>query len=1084
MLAPWWPAGASAARPGDDEAGLAFFENEVRPLLAEHCVACHGPEQQKSALRLDGRQAFLAGGARGAAVVPGDADGSLLLHAVSYLDPDLQMPPRGLLSETQRATLRAWVERGAPAPDAPLPPPVGDVFDLEQRARHWSFQPVTDPPVPAVSDAEWPRHPLDAFILSRLDDAELSPAADADRATLARRLSFDLRGLPPTPAEVDAFLADPADDATALAALADRWLASPRFGETWGRHWLDLQRYAESKGHEFDFTIANAWQYRDYVIRALNADVPFDQFVIEHVAGDLLAEPRRHPELGSDESVLGTGSWFLGEEVHSPVDTLLDQADRTANKVDVFGKAFLGLTVACARCHDHKFDAIRATDYAALSGFVVSSRYRQVRFETDRDNAAVGAGLAALSKLAGPGATREVAAAMRRAFGVPGGTSLAPELVDADREGGSLAADRRLSSWRAAPTTTTRWHPDHGALRQDGVAFLQGRPGDVLLGPADLTEAGEARERVIGVLDRPAAVADPVWRVLRPAPGTEPDPGAVSWDQPGRTLHTETFTLETGRVFALVRGGGHVYVAVDGHRMIHGPLHGAHARTFEPAEDGGWHWVEVDLTNDLGHRAHVEFTPGADGVLAVAEVVEAAEAPPSTGEPRTAWTDRLAAIAAVGAGPGADVGVPAVVSHEIAAVSVRVAAGPADEVDAIDAWVLDVWARSSDAPAQGGAQTAGLLLERKALAARIRPESHTAPALMDGSGIDEFLFVRGNTATPGAPTPRRFLEALGGHAGRWDARGSGRLELARRLVDPANPLTARVFVNRVWHHLFGRGLVPTVDDFGHMGEAPSHPALLDHLAVRFMREGWSVKRLLRELVTSRTYSLDSEASPRAVEIDPTNVLLQHHSVRRLPAEAVRDAVLAVSGTLDTTVGGPPVPLHLSEFQQGRGRPPSGSLDGEGRRTVYLSVRRNFLSALLLVHDFPIPFTAMGRRARSNVPAQALALLNDPFVVQESRRWAERLLAEGPAGTDARLEWLYREAFARGPSAAERAAARTFVADVAPEDVAPGAVAPGAVAPGAVAPGAVAPEGVAPGDIEAWADLCHVLLNVKEFVFLR
>ncbi|HEV7222736.1 MAG TPA: DUF1549 domain-containing protein, partial [Pirellulales bacterium] len=370
---------AAAARPPAE--ALEFFEKRVRPLLVSQCQKCHGAKQQKGGLRLDSRAAALAGGDSGPAVVPGKTDQGLLLDAVAYGDL-YQMPPSGKLPAADLETFRRWVELGAPWPAetgaATAQKP--SEFDLAQRAKHWAFQGWIDHEPPAVRDAAWPASPVDRFILSRLEAADLAPAGPADKATLLRRLAYDLIGLPPTPAEIAAFLADDSPQATEQAI--DRLLDSPHYGERWGRHWLDLVRYAESRGHEFDYPIPNAYQYRDYVIRAFNSDLPYDQFLIEQVAGDLLEPPRLNPQRGFNESILGTGFWFLGEELHSPVDTRADETDRTDNKIDVFSKTFLGLTVACARCHDHKFDAISTKDYYALAGFVASSSYRQAPFET------------------------------------------------------------------------------------------------------------------------------------------------------------------------------------------------------------------------------------------------------------------------------------------------------------------------------------------------------------------------------------------------------------------------------------------------------------------------------------------------------------------------------------------------------------------------------------------------------------------------------------------------------------------------------------------------------------------------------
>ncbi len=342
---------------------LEFFEKQVRPLFATHCYSCHSVKAEKlqAGLLMDSRASLLQGGDSGEAIVPGDVDGSLLIEAVRY--ESYEMPPKGKLSADDIKTLERWVEMGAPWPDeaAPTGESSAEVFDLQQRkADHWVWQPIQSPAIPEVADTKWPHDELDHFVLAKLEEARLTPSCDADRTALMRRLYFDLIGLPPTPEQAGKFLDDSSDGA--LERLVDELLASPHFGERWGRHWLDLVRYAESRGHEFDNDTPNAFQYRDYIIRALNANVPYDQLVREHIAGDLLAQPRLRPDTGINESILGTGFWFLGEWVHSPVDIRKDEADRFDNMIDVMSKTFLGVTVSCARCHDHKFDAISTAD--------------------------------------------------------------------------------------------------------------------------------------------------------------------------------------------------------------------------------------------------------------------------------------------------------------------------------------------------------------------------------------------------------------------------------------------------------------------------------------------------------------------------------------------------------------------------------------------------------------------------------------------------------------------------------------------------------------------------------------------------
>ncbi|HLF92326.1 MAG TPA: DUF1549 domain-containing protein, partial [Planctomycetota bacterium] len=474
----------SSAFP-QDAPDLEFFEKKVRPLLVDRCHKCHSAasEKLKGGLRLDSREAALKGGDTGPSIVPGHPEKSLMIEALTYKNVDLQMPPKGKLGDAQIADLSEWIRRGAPWPKeaAAAHAPKKEPFDLAKRkADHWAWRPLRDPEPPSVKNRAWVRQPLDAFLLASMEEKGLGPAPPADRRALLRRAFFDLVGLPPSPSEVEAFEAD-----GDLAKVVDRLLASPQFGEKWARHWLDLMRYAESRGHEFDYPIANAHHYRDYVIRAMNADLPFPQFVTEQVAGDLLSGPR------SGESAVATGWWYLGEWLHSPVDVRGDEMERVANQIEVFGRAFLGLTISCARCHDHKFDAISQRDYYALAGFLKSSAYRQARFDAvDRDREAA----------------RELAA-LRETFG----KARAPAEGRSVPDGGDLVADF------GAP------------FLQDGYAFSALRPGDVL-------PSGR-------VVDLAGAWYDPAWDALKLAPGTEADTGRVNWMQAGRTVRTPPFVL-------------------------------------------------------------------------------------------------------------------------------------------------------------------------------------------------------------------------------------------------------------------------------------------------------------------------------------------------------------------------------------------------------------------------------------------------------------------------------------------------------------------------------------------------------------
>ena len=1104
-------AADGSAQVGSEDA--EFFEKKIRPVLAEHCYKCHSAEAKKpkGGLLVDSRAALLQGGDNGPALVAGDPDKSRLIQALTYKDADLQMPPKGKLPEAAIADLAAWVKRGAPWPGDQGGKAVAakQEFDLHQRKRtHWAWQPLQRPVPPRVKDAAWPLDPVDQFILAKLEAKGLKPAPQADPRTLLRRLSFDLIGLPPEPAE-----ASPANYAESVLQL----LSSPHFGERWGRHWLDLVRYGETRGHEFDPILPNAFQYRDYVIRALNADVPYPQFVREHLAGDLLPRPRLHPQLGFNESILGTGFWFLGEEVHSPVDIRADQADRYDNRIDVLTKTFLGLTVSCARCHDHKFDAISTKDYYALFGFLESSSYRLVRFDAVEHNRGVAAALGTLRAERQPTVARALEAVSRQTAESMADYLLATREAAAsgNREQVQEIARRRqlnpdrLKHWLATLNQAAKEenHPLHAwaklaadprsgdpakfreALRAQ-LAVLQKReaehaaalrgaevvidyarcqpadwlPDDFSYGPAPV-RAGEPRwhgstkDPDLRFAERGAAAIDRVWDGMKLAPATETEPGALGKQvRAGRTIRTPTFTITSGKLHYLVRGTGMAYAAVNAHTMIQGPLHG-HLVTSIQAGDSP-QWVTHNLEAYKGHRAHIEFSAAENADFAISLVVQGSQKPTfaDLNSPQlvklfagdvTSWPQLAAAYQGYVLDLAKEIRTP--------------------EQARLANWLLQNSALSGEASAALAEVVSHWHAAEQQVAAQIRRESRLAMALRDANGVEEQVFIRGSHKALGERVPRRFLEALAGSDPLATPASSGRLELAEQMLDPVrNPLFARVIVNRVWHHLFGRGLVASVDNFGVLGDAPTHPELLDYLASEFLRDGGSLKRLIRRLVQTRTYQMASHAEDRQAEqADPENVLLHRMRLRRLQGEAIRDAMLAVSGRLDRTPFGPPVPTHLTPFMEGRGRPgTSGPLDGYGRRSIYLAVRRNFLSPLMLAFDTPSPFSTMGRRTVSNVPAQALILLNDPFVHQQAELWAKRTLAHAGT-TETRIGRMYQSAFGRPPTAQEIAACKDFLhrqhqlastSGSRPEDVA--------------------------SDPAVWKDLAHTLFNVKEFLFVK
>lgn len=1152
----WTMPIAHGAEPS--AADLEFFEKKIRPVLVQHCQECHGAKQQKGELRLDSLAGALKGGDTGPAVVPGELQKSLLVDAVSYTGL-FKMPPKGKLPAEAIADLTEWVKRGAPWPkdaSGTGTNPAGEknVFNFEARkATHWFVKRPVSQPLPEVTRRDWPRDRIDHFLLAKLEAAGLAPATEAERHTWLRRVTFDLIGLPPTLEEISQFLVDRSPDAH--AKVVDRLLASPQYGERWGRHWLDLVRFAETRGHEFDFEVPHAHEYRDYVIRAFNADVPYRDFVMEHVAGDLLPQPRRHPTERFNESIIGTGFFFLGEGKHSPVDIRVDEAERVDNQLDVFAKALLGLTVSCARCHDHKFDAISQKDYYALAGFLQSSRFQITCVDDPEPQAKVLAELKAkqaqrrtewreaLRADGGKAAAEIEAGPMRVARSLVACVELADAKLDDEKRVAEVAGRHNLAVadlklWRqhlhdhALKTIDDPFHPwaiylQRLARRKPGEASGQAR-SDVakslatLLPPhaswnrlqqewrdweatqrTDKSAPGVLQKGLFEDFSQPRFTS---WRVSGDAFGDGPvAPEELPFEAPAvalpvgllgqRIVHSGTVspklqgalrspTFKLSQKFLAVHAAGvdaKINLIIDGFQLIRNPIYGGLTLSLKSPDAMQWHFINVEKW--VGHDAYVEVLDEGNGFAVLDMVVSTDQnSAPSAGHlvqkwlTGEAWQDPATSLETLARTTAAKLWlVEQTTRRDLATGESAVAENaPAPLVRA----QLLAWSRKFALPGTLGAASqrvlagtdAGSVAERlRSLDAEIaRLEAQIgyrrkAMALVDGTAENERVFIRGNPNNMGETAPRSLLKLLAGAVSTTGVEqaepGSGRLQLARQLVDAANPLVPRVIVNRIWKHHFGEGLVRSVDDFGNMGQAPSHPELLDDLTTDFVRDGWSLKRLHRRLVLSSAYRMASGTSSepsqaaRAQQVDPDNRLWHRMPVRRLEAEAIRDAMLAVSGRLDLKMYGPSVMPHLTEFMDGRGRPGrSGALDGDGRRSVYINVRRNFLTPFFLAFDYPIPFSTMGKRSVSNVPAQSLAMLNNPFVLQQAELWAKRELAVTAPDAD-RIRTMYLRAYGRPPSPLEQATALEFLLS-------------------------------APNDPAAWTSLAHVLLNVKEFLFVE
>ncbi len=1215
---------------------LEFFEKEVRPVLAEHCYDCHSAEADKlkGGLFLDSKWGWETGGDSGPALVPGDLQASLLIDAVRRSEEKVDaMPPKSKLTETEIATLEKWVEMGAPDPRPKVEPKEGlvEAFDLEKRHQeHWCWRPIAHPTPPQVQMAAWPLSGLDHFILAKLEDAKLRPANQADKRTWIRRVYFDLIGLPPSPSQIDAFLSDASP--TAHEKVVDELLASPHFGEKWARHWMDLVRYAETYGHEFDYPIPHASEYRDYLIRAFNAEVPYNQLVREHIAGDLLPQPRLNPEEQFNESVIGTGFWYFHEATHAPTDVLGNEADIIDNQLDVFGKTFLGLTVACARCHDHKFDAISTKDYYALSAYIQASARQEYPLDPGHKIAALTEDLAGMqatlstqsrtlpAKLEfgsyflaaasllreaqtssaegdpwdgvvfedfesgyekwtaegtafgeGPaqgtfprqqivsgffgkglinsynGSDRNIGSLQSQAFTIErpfinfligGGkhqTTCLELLVDGEtvRHAAGINSERLdPASWdvrdligkKAELLVVDRKRGGWGHVNLDHIVFAE-----VPATNNTVITVGQTKVREMATAQGLDPVKLPSWVTLltkaEPKPDTPEgflaqwilDPKASQhtqgkirgyqdqwtqfqegaelmadfseglpegWFTTGQAFHAtgsesqvqlgpDVFatpgtvdsallgqkqagilrspTFEIGKTNIHVRLKSNritMRVVMDNYQMqlFHTLLFAGTIHKGGDTDTGGqFKWLSFgrQLDKYVGHKAYLEFIDDGDGYASIDQIwISDDPLPPEPSHPLVqSWLKDA---------PGTDEALAAKLDRQLQAALTNWSQQGATPGDS----ALLNWLVSKDLASLDNLHPELAANRKQALdLASQLPRPRFVTTMAQGTPEAAQVYIRGSHKNPGDSVPARFLEALGGEQG-------SRLTLAEEVVSPDNPLTSRVLVNRLWHHLFGQGIVPSLDDFGPMGQEPSHPELLDWLAQDFMEHGWSLKHSIRQIVLSQTYRQDSVPHSDLDEgvlavTDPTNTLLHKIPVRRLPAEAIRDSILAVSGDLDPSLFGDSVPVHLTSYMSGRGKPKeSGPLDGNGRRSIYGEIRRNFLPPFLLTFDMPQPFGPKGRRSVSNVPAQSLALLNDPFVLEQARIWAEQVAKDAdPANSASTVTGMFETALGRPPSAEELEELTSFIQESG-------------------------------GSTEAWTSLAHVLFNTKEFIYLH
>ena len=816
-----------------------FFETRVRPVLAKNCYACH-TDAKMGGLALDTREHALKGGKSGAVIVPGDPSKSRLAQAISYTDPKLRMPPSGKLADADVEALTTWIKDGAVWPSGAKALPAPYTITKEQRA-FWAYQPVADAKPPATRDTKWPQSDIDRFILSKLESRNLKPAFPADRRTLIRRAYFDLIGLPPSIDEVNAFIADRSPGA--FAKVVDRLLASPRYGERWGRFWLDIARYSDDKLNPTqEEPYPNAFRYRDWVIQAFNDDMPYDRFVMAQIAGDKMPDP--------DKYQAGLGFYALSPEF---------QDDR----VDATSRGFLALTVACATCHDHKYDPIPTKDYYSMLG---------VFNNTHLDEAPI-----------------------------------APkETVDGwkDRKKKVDAKEKELKEFIESESRQLA-----EILAADTADYMLAVAGDEDGSRLDQPTLGRWKSYLINrKTDHPYLDA---WHAART--------GADRRREAGRF---QELLLATNEEKKGVDDRNHIKLGLDPSR---GDLSQANLDSLP--RDKFVLWREIFGEDKAG------------GVLAYKEndLQRYLSGP---------WKNRLEALRS--------------------------------EADAL----------------------------KKALP----PQYPFLQVVKDNDHPrEQHVWLRGNRDSQGELAPPRFLSILspGEPQGephsepRTFDKGKERLELAEAIASPSNPLTARVIVNRIWQHHFGAGIVRSASNFGQLGDRPSHPELLDYLATRFVNEGWSMKKLHREIMLSSVYAESTLVSPAVEAADPENRLLSHASRRRLDAEIIRDEILSTSGNIDLTSGGAPAQLDPDNH----------------RRTVYGFISRRKLNPYLSLFDYPVPNATSEARNQTNVPLQRLFFMNSPFILAESKA----LIDQAPT-----VDALYQRLFQRAPTPREKQLARQFL----------------------------------------------------------
>lgn len=1012
---------------------------KVEAVLRSRCYECHSHGGKiKGGLVLDSKSGWERGGESGPAVVPGKPEASLLMRAVSHVEKDLQMPPKEKISTEEIAILSEWIRTGAADPRVgkgevgPLRADSGWDKEYEKRLDWWSLRPMRKDNPPFIADMVWNREPVDRFIRAALDERGITASVAADDETIRRRLSLVLTGLPP--------FWHGEQSRESIEAFVDRLLASPHFGERFARHWMDVVRYTDTYGYEWDNPAKGAFEYRDYLIRAFNDDVGFDRLIREQVAGDLLGEERVHSDSGTTENLIGPMFYHLGEHRHG--SSLMFNGihqEMVNNKIDAFSKAFLATTVACARCHDHKLEAVSQRDYYGLAALFTVPRWTTRAVDARRVNADL------IERL------KELRSAVRGELAREWSLSLTGDglKVWASAHGDALkGAGLPLSTPAELSKKAEEWRVAREAARKANAAFSKVRLEDWVM---------EGDGFVHGwVEDGTPLVALEGDRVLSGLLERGWHSHALSSKLSG-SLRTPPLHRVPGRGLAVRVAGG----LFGGHLVVDDHAFQNETVAFYKDDVPQWKAFADPVLVNGAQQVTIEFCtsllnpnfPPRTGLAAGSAVRD-------FGYDQRSWVSILGAVTTDGGGAPQDEmelfaklyggvleGDPwERIAEWLNGVARRWCTGTLEAGDcAVMQWMLGSGLLANQAEPKSG--LGKLVTEYRQVEGKVR--FPRAVVSMDERQVESFgypLNVRGNVDTLGELVRPASLRMLGG------LEVQDRKALAESLVDSEHPLTARVYVNRVWQWIFGTGLVSTPDDFGRLGGKPSHPELLDWLAREFVREGWSTKRLIRRLVLSETFRRSGHVSDRARERDPSNRLLSYYSTRRLEAEGIRDAMLAVSGSLDGRLYGRAV-LPVRPAEDANKRLFSGTLDGGGRRSIYLQMSIMQPPTFLVGFNLPDLKLPTGRRDVTNVPAQALTLLNDPFVREMARRWAKDVVGVRDS-VSARVAGMFRCAFGRDATDSE---VERWVAAL----------------------------GEFGGDtVGGWEGVAHALFNTKEFIYYR